>query len=138
MFHSPIEAAADYADLFGRSCYFKFQGPAYPKLGAKVEKYRQQAKRGEEDTGYGAAVLDAIRALNKATQNRAASEPRTKCPCASGTWHSEAKDILAAVNAQNITRCWNANAAKQARSDEEIIAQYHAHMKKQRAIQELI
>lgn len=80
-------------------------GPIYPAL-PQVEKWRRKARAAgsvaamsrEERKAYGEAVLAALRSMNAPK-----GQPH-RCPCASGTWHSEPRKILAAVKAQN--RSW--------------------------------
>jgi hypothetical protein len=88
-----------------RTCYLEPHAtPAYPKLGATVEKHRRlNDETPEGRKAYGQAVLAAIRTLQRSALNR--ELPSHSSPCASGTWHSEGKDILKAVNAQNRARC---------------------------------
>lgn len=84
-------------------------GPDYPReLGAAVAKFRAKARGGlsdlsrEERRAYGAAVEKAILAKQKAEFMRASVEPGHRCPCASGTWHSDGAAIHEAVRRQQL------------------------------------
>ena len=80
-------------------------GPTYPKLDG-LAKHRNKATQAggvaamapEARRAYGLAVLSALAALNKP------KTPPHSCPCASGTWHSDGKAILKAVNQQIAAR----------------------------------
>ena len=79
-------------------------GPVYPNL-PSVEKHRKAARAGKPDDGYGAAVHDAIRALQRSEALRwGVNRSEAKCHCASGTAHNTGKAILKAVAAQNRAR----------------------------------
>jgi hypothetical protein len=108
-------------------------GPVYPNLGPSVAKHR----RLNDDTpegrkAYGQAVHAAIRALQRAALNRELTSH--KSPCASGTWHSEGKDILKAIRQQH-------NAATQAnarnlnrKNDEDLQRDYYRAMLESRGV----
>jgi hypothetical protein len=71
-------------------------GPQYPKL-AGLDRYRRDPN--VDRHAYGQAVLSAIRALQ--ARELARELPSHPCPCASGTWESDGRKILAAVRQQN-------------------------------------
>ena len=84
-------------------------GPEYPReLGTKVAKYRRMAdsaggvmamdKRFRDQ--YAEAVEEAFLGLQRSALRRNL-EPESRCPCASGTRHSDGKKISAAVRAQH-------------------------------------
>jgi hypothetical protein len=80
-------------------------GPEYPReLGATVAKFRRLARRGlgkltcDERRTYGNAVSAAIRSKQRSQWSRVTSVPRPNC--ASGTAHSEGRDISAAIRRQ--------------------------------------
>jgi hypothetical protein len=74
--------------------------PKYPNLGATVAKHRRLNDTSYDgQKAYGQAVNAAIRALQRSALNR--ELPSHQSPCASGTWHSEGKDILKAIRAQH-------------------------------------
>ena len=78
-------------------------GPRYPDLGVRVAKLR--ASDPYDAKAHGRAVLEAIGRLNQSIADRYAKKGYTSpCPCASGTYHSSGKDILAAVGRQNRAR----------------------------------
>jgi hypothetical protein len=99
--------------------------PKYPNLGAAVAKHR----RLNDDTpegrkAYGQAVHAAIRALQRSALNR--ELPSHQSPCASGTWHSEGKDILKAIRAQHRTATQTAaNGPTFERTDEDLERDYY-------------
>lgn len=70
--------------------------PALPGL----DRYRRDPDA--DRRAYGAAVLSAIRALQRRELQREA--PTHPCPCASGVWASDGQEILRAVRAQNRRR----------------------------------
>lgn len=106
-------------------------GPTYPNL-ATVEKFRKLARAGKPDDGYGAAVLDAIRKLQRSEMLRwGVNRSEARCHCASGTNHNTGKDILKAVAAQNRTR---ASSGFPPRSDKQLRAAYEAAMAEKRAL----
>lgn len=125
-FVAPVEAETAEPELWPVLDPF---GPKYPALPA-VNKYRAKAKRGQLDQDgareYGAAVHQAIRDLQRAELQR---ELRTHaCPCASGTWHSEAKDILRAIRNQN-----RSQKVPDLRTDKQLVEAYEAAMAEKRA-----
>ena len=71
-------------------------GPQYPTL-TGLDKYRRDPDADRH--AYGAAVLAAIRALQRRELQR--ELPAHPCPCASGVWASDGQEILRAVRAQN-------------------------------------
>lgn len=56
----------------------------------------------DDRDAYGHAVLGAILKLQGAALAR--ELPTNKCPCASGTWHTDGDKILAAIHTQNRVR----------------------------------
>lgn len=85
------------------TCHNGQFGPVYPELGVKVTKLRNAARY--DAKAHGRAVLEAIGRLNQSIADRYAKKGCTSpCPCASGTYHSSGKDILAAVGRQNRAR----------------------------------
>jgi hypothetical protein len=108
--------------------------PKYPNLGAAVAKHR----RLNDDTpegrkAYGQAVHAAIRALQRSALNR--ELPSHQSPCASGTWHSEGKDILKAIRAQHRTATQAAaNGPTFERTEEELERDYYRAMLESRGV----
>ena len=81
-------------------------GPVYPALPG-ANKWRRLARGREltvdEKREYGAVVLEGINALNAKLLDREVAPFRSNS--ASGTFHNNGKDILAAINAQNRAKC---------------------------------
>lgn len=76
--------------------------PNYPKFGATVAKYRKLPPTAENVKAHAEALFSQLATFRRQEFQRTAyEEPGRACPCASGTWHTEGKKILAAVNSQN-------------------------------------
>jgi hypothetical protein len=111
-------------------------GPKYPNLDAAVAKHR----RLNDDTpegrkAYGQAVLKAINALNRQKLTGASGPVNPRSPCASGTWHSEGKDILKAIRQQHRAATQAAaNGPTFARTEDELECDYYRAMLKSRGI----
>jgi hypothetical protein len=111
--------------------------PAYPKLGPSVEKHR----RLNDDTpegrkAYGQAVCAAIRSLQRSELMRAGVNRSEGRPmCASGTAHTEGKDILKAIRAQHRTATQAAaNGPTFERTEEELERDYYRAMLESRGV----
>lgn len=105
------------------------EGKLYPSLPgvAKIKgKIRKPLKDTDPDLvdAYGRAVLDAIGALQAAELRR--ETPTFRSNCASGTWHSDGKKILAALRQRTIS------TVRILRSDEEIQTAYEEAMEAKR------
>jgi phosphoserine phosphatase len=107
----------------------------YKITSATLKKFRGKARHGlsalswAEVQAYGEAVEKAVLAAQRA-HLRTASEAGHRCPCASGTWHSEGEDIAKAVRAQQraaLNRAAERDRTK--RTDREIIEAYEQAMK---------
>lgn len=105
------------------------EGKLYPTL-AGVKKFKDRVKgpihKADPDAvyAYGRAVLDAIGALQAAELRR--ETPTFRSNCASGTWHSDGKKILAALRQRTIS------TVRILRSDEEIQTAYEEAMEAKR------
>lgn len=73
--------------------------PAYPKFGATVAKLRKLPRTPENVRKHFDALMAQLATMHRRHADSDAVKPR--CPCASGTWHTDGHKILAAVNAQN-------------------------------------
>jgi hypothetical protein len=111
--------------------------PAYPKLGPSVEKHR----RLNDDTpegrkAYGQAVCAAIRSLQRSELMRAGVNRSEGRPmCASGTAHTEGKDILKAIRAQHRTATQAAaNGPTFERTEYQLARAYYRTMLKSRGV----
>ncbi len=110
-------------------------GPLYPVLPLAVHRKLAATEAGqtlEARRAYGRAVHEAILAKQRA-ELIGPEKPAFKANCASGTFQNS--NIGKAIRAQLAAKFARDVAAdRKARSDEAIIAQYHAHMAKQRAL----
>ena len=83
--------------------------PEYNLDSAALKKFRFLAREGlkaltyEQRREYGAAVERAALSKQRSEFKAISVEPSARCPCASGTWHSEGKDIEAAIKQQQQT-----------------------------------
>lgn len=75
--------------------------PNYPKFGATVAKYRKLPPTPENIAAHAAALFAQLATFQRAEFQASAAEPGRACPCASGTWHTDGRAILKAVNTQN-------------------------------------
>jgi len=107
-------------------------GPVYPKLTGLDYWRKKPALTKGEWLVYGAAVREKIAALNRAALMK--ELPSHGCPCASGTWESDPKKIMAAVKRQNQAKLWT-EADRKRRTDAEIIEAYNKAMAEKRARQ---
>jgi hypothetical protein len=110
--------------------------PAYPKLGPAVEKHRRLNDDSPEGRkAYGQAVLKAINALNRQKLVGASGPVNPRSPCASGTWHSEGKDILKAIRTQHRTATQAAaNGPTFERTEDELERDYYRAMLESRGV----
>jgi hypothetical protein len=101
--------------------------PLYPNLGPAVAKHRRlNDETPEGRKAYGQAVLKAINAMNRQKLTGASGPVNPRSPCASGTWHSEGKDILKAIRAQHRTATQTAaNGPTFERTDEDLERDYY-------------
>jgi len=95
--------------------------PEYPNLGEQVARLR----RGSDHKAHGAAVLEAIRRLQRSALNR--MTPSHNVHCASGTNLTTGKAILKAV-AQQHRGYHNPDAIRKARSLVDLQKQYNEAM----------
>jgi hypothetical protein len=110
-------------------------GPLYPNLGPTVAKHRRlNDETPEGRKAYGQAVLKAINALNRQKLIGASGPVNPRAFCASGTWHSEGKDILKAVNAHNRAAFQRDAQNLNRRSDEDLQRDYYRAMIKSRGV----
>lgn len=106
-------------------------GPLYPKLYGRVQQFRRLANAGpltrEDRRAYGAAVLDAIRSLNRSAGQRALT-PASNSGYESGTALTDGRAILAAIRRQNDAALHDhdGNTWTNRRSDKELLADYEA------------
>jgi hypothetical protein len=107
--------------------------PLYPNLGPAVAKHRRlNDETPEGRKAYGQAVLKAINSLNRG-KLRQGFNPSS--PCASGTWHSEGKDILKAIRAQHRTATQAAaNGPTFERTEDELERDYYRAMLESRGV----
>jgi hypothetical protein len=75
-------------------------GPAYDIDSAALKKFR---RNGGDRQAYGAAVEAAVKAAQRAAL-MGAGETMPRPNCASGTWHSDGREISKAVRAQHRAR----------------------------------
>lgn len=75
--------------------------PKYPKFATGVTKWHKLPRTPENIAAHAKALFGALTTLQRAKFKRGTTEPEHRAPCASGTWHSDGKAILKAVNAQN-------------------------------------
>jgi len=99
--------------------------PDYPNLGTKVARLR----RGSDHKAHGAAVLEAIRRLQRSDLNR--ETPSHNVHCASGTNLTTGKAILKAV-AQQHRGYHNPDAIRKARSLADLEERYAEAMKEKK------
>lgn len=104
-------------------------GPNYPKL-TGLDKWRKKATlTSDEWREYGAAVRKKIEALNRSALV-SVTPSRQRCPCASGSWSSDPKEIAKAVKRQNQAAFDAAVARDRAkRTDDEIREAYATAMR---------
>lgn len=104
--------------------------PAYPKFGATVAKYRKLPRTPENIAAHAAAMFSQLATFQAQEFKKGTIEPGLEsCPCASGTWHTDGKKILAAVNAQNRAKLDRALAESwRQRTDAQVAAAYKAAM----------
>jgi hypothetical protein len=111
--------------------------PLYPNLGPAVAKHRRlNDETPEGRKAYGQAVHAAIRALQRSELRRAGVNRSEGRPmCASGTAHTEGKDILKAIRAQhrNATQA-AANGPTFARTEDQLEADYYRAMLRTRGV----
>jgi len=100
-------------------------GPIYPKLGNGVAKFRRRKLSAASKKEYGAAVLNAVRALQASELARI--KPGRNVHCASGTNYTTGEEILAAIRRQHVHLC-NPDVLRRARSDADVEAAYKQAM----------
>lgn len=115
-------------------------GPEYPTLNGPVTKYRAKARKGlkflsaNDRQAYGAAVGDAIRALQHREAFHGLAPANPKSGCASGTWHADGDSIHKAIRLQHLNALLACPAQeRRARSPNQWAEMYDAAMKKKRS-----
>lgn len=114
-------------------------GPEYPTLNGPVTKYRAKARNGlkflsaDDRQAYGAAVGDAIRALQHAEAFHGLAPANPKSRCASGTWHADGGKIHKAIRLQQLNALLACPAQeRRARSPQKWATMYEDAMKEKR------
>lgn len=101
--------------------------PFYPALPTVAKWRRKPDLTPEQRREYGEAVHRAIRALQRSALMRTIAS--TGCPCASGTFKSDGREILAHVKASHVAQAEAAaNADRRRRTDAEIQIAYRNAM----------
>ena len=107
-------------------------GPTYPAMGPRVAKFRRVARdqlTPDQRREYSAAIVDKIRALQRAAVMR--DLPSFRPSCASGTWHNNADGKVGAAVREQQARALLAcpDEIRAARSIVDLDAAYKAAMR---------
>ncbi len=106
------------------------QTPDYPKFGKTVAKYRKLPPTPENIAAHFKALMSQLATIQKAEFRKDTIEPERKSPCASGTWHSDGKQVIAAIRSQHDNEIRGALAESwRKREDWQIKKAYEAAMK---------
>lgn len=114
-------------------------GPAYPALGATVQKYRRKSREGiaslsrEERLAYAEVIEKSILALQRSELQR--ELPGRTPHCASRTAYTAGRDISAAIRRQHESALLSyPSKVRKARTDDEWRRMYAQAMREKREV----